>query len=158
MIKKLCIKCKVRYLPADFPGNICPACAPERIDKTGEGPHYDVADMMNLLGLESGEQVRRLARQGKLPERIPLIRKCLWDKAAVDEMLRSGRLIHQLPQGPRYSKALAMCKKADHSWMEDEEYAGFYESEPRVDKGTNTLTVGYKYVCRFCGYEKNIYI
>jgi hypothetical protein len=43
-----------------------------------------------LLGLKSAEQVRRLARNKKLPPRIPAVRRWLWLKEVVDRWMKSG--------------------------------------------------------------------
>jgi hypothetical protein len=52
--------------------------------------HLDVEDMRVLLGLESQEQVKRLARDGKLPPRIPAIKRWLWEEEVVRDWIRSG--------------------------------------------------------------------
>jgi hypothetical protein len=46
--------------------------------------------MAELLGLESEEQVKRLARARKLPPRVPAVKKWLWLEDMVRDWMRSG--------------------------------------------------------------------
>ena len=73
------------------PGTLCFPCQHKESEKltTGDSPTYEVEDMARILRLGS-EQVRRLARQGKLPPRIPAVRKWLWSKEVVDRWINSG--------------------------------------------------------------------
>ena len=73
------------------PGRLCSVCQRKESEKLpiGDSPTYDVQDMGRILRLDS-EQVRRLARKGKLPPRVPAIRKWLWSREVVDRWIRSG--------------------------------------------------------------------
>jgi len=73
---KLCFPCQVKKRE-------------ELIEKIGDGPNYDVNDMCSILGL-SQEQVRRLGREGKIPGKIPEIRRQLFLRELVDPWLRSS--------------------------------------------------------------------
>lgn len=94
-MKDKCPKCG-GVLNQYNPGPLCTPCqeklAEERKTIT-EGLHYDVEDMRLILGLDSQEHVRRLARDEKLPRRIPVIRKWLWLREVVDSWIKSD---HQL--------------------------------------------------------------
>ena len=76
-------------------GKRCYACQEKEVEKITEqeGPdvHYNVKQMCKILGLESEESVRRLARKpGKLPPRVPGIKKWLWLRDVINEWIRSG--------------------------------------------------------------------
>jgi hypothetical protein len=89
---KDCAQCG-KALSQYNPGSLCSACQKERLDRFVQQPissHYDAEELAQLLGLQSSESVRRLARKGKLPPRIPGIRRCLWERAFIDSWIRSG--------------------------------------------------------------------
>lgn len=76
------------------PGALCFPCQDKESEKltTDDSPTYDVQDMARILRLED-EQVRRLARKGKLPPRVPVVRKWLWPREIVEQWIKSeGRL------------------------------------------------------------------
>jgi len=86
---KLCGKVLNRYNPGYF----CYSCQEKRIearDYMSHNANYDVYDMVYILGLQSDESVRRLARQGKLPPSIPGIKKYQWPRDVIDAWIRSG--------------------------------------------------------------------
>jgi len=56
--------------------------------------NYDLEAMAHILGLQSVESVKRLARKGKLPDRIPGIKKYLWLKKDVESWIEAR---HKLP-------------------------------------------------------------
>jgi uncharacterized Zn finger protein (UPF0148 family) len=58
-------------------GTLCVLCQDKESEKltTGDRSYYDAEDMARLLGLKSAEQVRRLARNKKLPAQIPAVRR-----------------------------------------------------------------------------------
>ncbi len=89
-----CSNC-ARPLSEYNPGHICIVCQKEIISgKDAENTEvcYDALDFADILGLKSAEQVRRLAREGKLPPRVPAIWKYLWLKEVVHSWMRSGYL------------------------------------------------------------------
>ena len=98
MNDKKCARCKAG-LSVSNPGFICLPCQRKLIDdwaRASEVRYLDVEDMRVLLGLDSEEQVRRLARQGKLPPRIPAIKKWLWEEEVVRDWMRSGYEVTQI--------------------------------------------------------------
>ena len=110
-MKNKCPKCGA-VLNQYNPGPLCAPCqkklAEERKTIT-EGLHYDVEDMRLILGLDSQEHVRMLARDGKLPRRIPVIRKWLWLREVVDSWIKSD---HQLlPANSEEAEAILTALK-----------------------------------------------
>ncbi len=110
-MKNKCPKCG-GVLNQYNPGPLCTPCqeklAEERKIIT-ESLHYDVEDMRLILGLDSKEHVRRLAREGKLPRRIPVIRRCLWSREVVDSWIKSD---HQLlPANSEEAEAILIALK-----------------------------------------------
>ncbi len=108
-MKDKCPKCG-GVLNQYNPGPLCAPCqgklADERTTIT-EGLHYDVEDMRLILGLDSQEHVRRLARNGKLPRRIPGVRRWLWFKEVVDSWIRSD---HQIsPANSELQEAISIA-------------------------------------------------
>ena len=108
-MKDKCPKCG-GVLNQYNPGPFCAPCqkklAEERNTIT-EGLHYDVEDMRLILGLDSQEHVRRLARKGKLPRRIPGVRRWLWFKEVVDSWIRSD---HQIsPANSELQEAISIA-------------------------------------------------
>lgn len=55
-----------------------------------ESLHYDLEDMCRLLGFQSNESVKRLARKGLIPGRVPGVKKHLFLREEVDLWLRTG--------------------------------------------------------------------
>lgn len=96
------------------PGTLCFVCQEKESEKltAGDSPTYDVEDMARILRLES-EQVRRLARKGRLPPRVPVGRKWLWSREIVDRWINSdGRL----PEESALELA-ALAASADVQWV-----------------------------------------
>jgi hypothetical protein len=89
MIRK-CSQCGA-VLSRSNPGPLCSPCQEKKHEEpaTGDSPTYDVNDMARMLHL-GNEQVRRLSQKGRLPPRVPGVRKCLWLKEVVDKWLKSG--------------------------------------------------------------------
>ena len=91
MVRK-CIQCGA-VLSQHNQGTLCFPCQEKKqkelIEKIDDGPNYDINDMCFILGL-SPEQARRLGREGKIPGRIPEIKKHLYLRALVDPWVRSG--------------------------------------------------------------------
>ena len=87
--KRKCPQCG-KGLSMHNPGTLCFVCQHKESEKltTGDSPTYDIQDMARILRLES-EQVRRLARRGKLPPRVPAGRKWLWSRETVDRWIKS---------------------------------------------------------------------
>jgi len=92
MTNRKCGRCGAT-LSSDNPGVFCSPCQKKRFEEkygTTDNIHYTADDLAGILGLQSEEQVRRLARQGKLPPRIPGIRRYLWLKGTIDIWIHSG--------------------------------------------------------------------
>ncbi len=95
MLKRTCVKCGAS-LSSYNPGALCRPCQENQAKEKKadiESLHYDVEDMRVLLGLNSQEQVRRRARDNKLPPAIPGNRRWLWFKKVVDSWIRSDHQI-----------------------------------------------------------------
>lgn len=79
------------------PGNLCAPCQEKRREQLSadhEGAYYTVEDMATILDLTSPESVKRIGRKGKLPPRIPGVRKWLWPRQDVDRWISSGHRLH----------------------------------------------------------------
>lgn len=128
--KRKCSQCG-KVLSMRNPGTLCFVCQDNESEKmtTGDSPTYDVQDMARILRLES-EQVRRLARKGKLPPRVPAVRKWLWYREIVDRWINSdGRY----PEESALELA-ALAALADVQWVRTfNEVSGQWElSNPAV--------------------------
>jgi hypothetical protein len=87
--ERKCPECR-KVLSVHNPGTLCYACQRKESERltSGDSPTYDVEDMARILRLGT-EQVRRLARQGQLPPRVPAVRKWLWYRATVHRWIES---------------------------------------------------------------------
>lgn len=155
MSERICTKCG-RTILEGVSGNLCLKC---KLDSSPESSvnslHYDVKDMMEILGLESEEQVRRLSRAGKIPGRVPGITKHLFIKKIVDKWIEEGSPILRIPNSPIQEKARAMCKQGDHSWIKEEDYEGnSYSRECQVNTEGDKVKIGYLHKCYFCDYTE----
>ena len=76
---RVCLWCK-KGLSQYNPGNLCFSCQEKRLEKmiTDGEDLVDAVGYAKILGLDSAEQVKRIARDDKLAPRIPAIRKWLW--------------------------------------------------------------------------------
>jgi len=91
-------KCQVcgAQLSSYNPGVLCFPCQEKRKKelqgKLSDTPYYTLEDLCFLLGLRNPESVKRLARKGKIPGRVPTIRRHLYLKEQVDKWIQnSGR-------------------------------------------------------------------
>jgi hypothetical protein len=64
-----------QVIPTDWEGNLCLRCLDKKVNYSGS--YYDTSDMAERLG-KGEEQVRRMARNGKLPPRLRGSRRNLW--------------------------------------------------------------------------------
>ena len=95
-------------------GTLCFPCQRKEAEKltTDDSPTYDVEDMARILRLGS-EQVRRLARKGELPPRVPAGRKWLWYRETIDRWIKSnGRF-----PGESALELAALAASAHVQWM-----------------------------------------
>jgi hypothetical protein len=89
-----CVECGA-VLRSQNPGKLCAPCQEKHLKDRQETLHNEclgVDDMMEIFHL-SAESVRRKARKGELPERITNLRKCLWERQAILEFIRSGHQV-----------------------------------------------------------------
>ena len=72
-------------------GQLCWPCQEEKKEQLqeqiGDTPHYTVENLCLLLGYANPESVKRLGRKGKIPGKIPEIRKHLYLREDVDQWL-----------------------------------------------------------------------
>jgi len=88
-MRRLCSQCGTP-LNQYHPGNLCYACQEKRLEKMiADGEDFiDAEGYADMLGLDSSEQLKRLARKSKLPPRIPVIRKWLWRKVDIEDWFK----------------------------------------------------------------------
>ena len=89
-----CLHCGVE-LKENHPGNFCFRCQERQQERrerglTSNDALIDVEGYAFILGLESTESVKRLARDGELAPRVPAIRKWLWHEDNVDAWIKQG--------------------------------------------------------------------
>jgi len=67
-------------------GYLCRTCQEKRLEKviTDEKDLVDARGYADMLGLDSEEQLKRLAREGVLAPRIPGVKKWVWRKDDID--------------------------------------------------------------------------
>lgn len=129
MTARRCANCRA-VLSMRNPGLICLPCQEKLVDQRGsatESPNLDVEDVRVILGLESQEQVKRLARKGKLPPRVPAIRKWLWEEELVRDWIRSG-----YETGPAVKEQLQALTKA-HGGVHIDETTGETKFGDKLD-------------------------
>jgi hypothetical protein len=102
-------------------GRLCFPCQKKESERLaiGDSPTYDVNHMGRILRLNS-EQVRRKARNGELPPRVPAARRWLWSKGVVERWINSEG---QLPKGAAQQlTALAAAHGGLHFNEENEQW------------------------------------
>ena len=82
---RLCWKCREK-ISRHHTGYLCYACQEKRIEKMVDDGEdlVDVEGYAEILGLDSAEQLRRLARDGVLAPRIPGITQWRWRKKDIE--------------------------------------------------------------------------
>jgi excisionase family DNA binding protein len=88
-MKKECLLCR-RELDQNNPNSICFICVEKLTGSIALPQYYNVEEVRIILRLESQEQVRRLARQGKLPA-TRQGKSYLFPKKDFDTWLNSGQ-------------------------------------------------------------------
>jgi hypothetical protein len=149
-----CSKCG-KSLASLNHGPLCFACVEKRLEDevSGGKPYYDVRDMMNILGIEGEEQVRRKGRGGFIPGRIPGIKRHLYLKETIDEWIRSAGDIPKKPSSPAQEEAYGCCADGDHDWLSDEDFAGIaYRKETISEEPNGMVYVLIRRTCYFCGH------
>ena len=86
---RVCRQCGIK-LNRYHKGNLCYPCQEKRLGEVipDDEDLIDAEGFAHILGLTSAESVRRLALKGKLPPRIPGIRKYLWRRSVVEEWIK----------------------------------------------------------------------
>ena len=142
-------------------GRLCRACQLKKIEAMADGtkPYYDVPDLMEIMGLESEEQVKRLGRKRIIPGRIPGIKAHRYVKDEVDQWIRSGGLPLHKPTNPLQQEAYDLCIKKDHGWLRDDKFAGLAYTQETVSATRRfSMNVGEKRTCYFCGHSEIVSI
>jgi len=72
------------------PGDLCFPCQEKRLEEkiTSVEDIIDAEDFADILGYNNAESIRRLGREGKLPDRVPENKKWLWYKDVVDDWIK----------------------------------------------------------------------
>ena len=84
-MERRCPRCNA-VLARDNTGKYCSPCQKKRLDQktTYDEELIDAQELAFILGLTSAESVKRLARDGNLPPRVPWVRKWQWYKKDID--------------------------------------------------------------------------
>jgi hypothetical protein len=71
-------------------GNLCFPCQEKKLrEEIASGEDIiDAEGLASILGLTNAESVKRLAIKGKLPPRIPVVKKYQWRKSVIEEWLK----------------------------------------------------------------------
>ena len=96
-MKRVCYECDA-VLSQYNPGKLCFPCQEKRLAWSAirDAEFIDPRGYADILGLESEESVKRLARDDKLAPRVPAIKKWLWRKdVVIDWMKREGQVLNK---------------------------------------------------------------
>ena len=86
-------------------GYLCDACQKKRLEKMiiGDEDLVDAEGYAAMLGLDSAEQLRRIARDGKLAPRIPAIKQWRWRRKDIEawfkQKQRAGDVFRKTAMG-----------------------------------------------------------
>lgn len=110
----VCIRCR-KGLSSYQVGNLCFSCQEavrqsKMAEYDKEHEYYDAEDIAELLGLKNAKSVKRLVRKGKIPGKIPEIRKFLWPKETIDNWIKSGALSPTLTNEQAQATLIALQK------------------------------------------------
>jgi len=134
---------------------LCSPCQAKKLAhiSASDDPYYTVEELTHILGLESDESVKRIGRKGKIPGRVPGVRKHLYSKEAVDAWVKSGNRIKTMINSPLQQEAYELCCKGDHAWMMDEKFEGHAcKVETFSEIRDNRLMMTSRRACYFCGH------
>lgn len=86
---RVCLQCG-KGLNQYHTGELCYACQEKQLDKmiVDREELVDAEGYAVMLGLDSAEQLKRLARDGMLAPSIPVIRKWLWRKVDIEDWFK----------------------------------------------------------------------
>ena len=84
-MRRVCSQCGA-VINQYHPGNLCFPCQEKKLEEkiTSGEDIIDAEGYASILGLESAESVKRLARKGLLAPRIPGVKKWVWRKDDID--------------------------------------------------------------------------
>jgi len=100
----VCIQCG-KELHRYQTGNLCHACQEKRLEKmiTDDKDLVDAEGYAAMLGLDSAEQLKRLARKGVLAPRIPAIKQWRWRGKVIEawfkQKQRAGDVLRRTAMG-----------------------------------------------------------
>jgi hypothetical protein len=80
------------------PGNLCFPCQDKQFQQKFAGGEdlIDAEGYASILGLGNAKSVKRLAQKGKLPPRIPAIKKYLWRREGIETWIKQkGRAVNR---------------------------------------------------------------
>jgi predicted DNA-binding transcriptional regulator AlpA len=88
-MERKCVDCGAA-LAQDNIGELCSPCQKKRLDQraTNDEKPIDAQDVAFILGLMSAESVKRLARNGEMPPKVPGNRKWQWYKKDIDAWIK----------------------------------------------------------------------
>jgi hypothetical protein len=155
-----CRRCNA-VVAQDNPGELCSPCQKEKQrelrEKLADKLYYEIDDMSEILGI-GPEQVKRLARDWKIPGKIPGIRQHRFRRVVVDDWIEQGYIIAKMPTNPLQHEARLRCTKKDHDWLAEGRFDGVACSseEAVTDISQYVIGVGYNRTCYFC--EKTFFV
>jgi len=90
----VCWQCR-KELSRYHTGYLCYACQEKRLEKmiTDDEDFVDAEGYAAMLGLDSAEQLKRIARNGLLAPRVPGIRKWLWRKVDIEDWFKQKQRV-----------------------------------------------------------------
>ena len=76
-------------------GNLCHACQEKRLEKmiTDDEDLVEAEGYADMLGLDSAEQLKRIARDGLLAPRIPVIRQWRWRRKDIEAWFKQEQRV-----------------------------------------------------------------
>lgn len=106
-VPKKCAQCGA-ILRQYNPGKVCWPCQEKGVAQVpASSENLDAEALAGILCLKSPESVKRLARKGRLPPRIPGVRKCLWPRPVIEAWIKSaGRLDPSLAEAMTLAQGL----------------------------------------------------
>ena len=86
---RLCLRCGAVLNQYNL-GKLCFPCQKKQLEQrtTYDDEVIDAEDFAYMLGLTNAESVKRLARKGKLPPRLPETKKYSWRKKVVEDWFK----------------------------------------------------------------------
>lgn len=102
---KKCLECG-SFLNQYHLGELCWPCKEKKLEQVAPGSELlDAEDLAEILLLKNAESVKRAARQGRIPPRVPGIKKCLWHRSVIEAWIKSAGEL-----APSLAEALAVAQ------------------------------------------------